>query len=58
MVTRELFFAFAKRELPLLELNLKKASLEDIFIELTEGAPAPEPAEAGQPSAESEANDQ
>ncbi|WP_394959673.1 ABC transporter ATP-binding protein [Candidatus Allofournierella merdavium] len=56
--SRELFFAFAKRELPLLELNLKKASLEDIFIELTEGAPAPEPAEAGQPSAESEANDQ
>lgn len=35
-VSRQLFFAFAEEDQPLLELNLKKASLEDIFIELTE----------------------
>jgi len=36
-VCRHLFFAFANREKALLELNSKKASLEDVFIELTEG---------------------
>ena len=49
-VSRQLFFAFAGEDQPLLELNLKKASLEDIFLELTEhsdaqpqdGADAPE----------------
>ena len=35
-VSRQIFFAFAEEDQPLLELNLKKASLEDIFIELTE----------------------
>jgi ABC-2 type transport system ATP-binding protein len=35
-ISRELFFAFAARERALLEVNLKKASLEDIFIELTD----------------------
>lgn len=35
-LSRTLFFAFAKREKALLEINLKKANLEDIFIELTE----------------------
>ena len=34
-LSRSLFFAFAERGRPLLELNLKKASLEDIFLELT-----------------------
>lgn len=37
-VSRDLFFAFVQRKQALLELNLKKASLEDIFIELTEGS--------------------
>lgn len=36
-VCRHLFFAFANREKALLELTSKKASLEDVFIELTEG---------------------
>ena len=35
-VSRELFFAFAERKQALLELTLKRASLEDIFLELTE----------------------
>lgn len=65
--SREVFFAFAKRDLALLELNLKKASLEDIFIELTEGGATPVQSgeeaplvqtEASGPAAESEANDQ
>ena len=40
-VSRKLFFAFARKNRPLLEITLKKASLEDIFLELTEhGDPA------------------
>lgn len=35
-ICRELFFAFAKREWALLELNARRANLEDVFIELTE----------------------
>ena len=35
-VSREIFFAFARRDKALLEMTLKKASLEDIFLELTE----------------------
>ena len=43
-VSRALFFAFAARRQALLEMTLKKASLEDIFIELTEsGDPAAQP---------------
>lgn len=43
-VSRALFFAFASRRKALLEMTLKKASLEDIFIELTEsGDPAAQP---------------
>ena len=36
-VSRTVFFAFAEKSMALLEMKLKKASLEDIFIELTEG---------------------
>jgi len=36
-VSRAVFLAFARAEKVLLEMTLKKASLEDIFIELTEG---------------------
>ena len=54
-VSRQLFFAFAGRGLALLELTLKKASLEDIFIELTENSdPAAALQEDGAPGAESE----
>ena len=56
--SREVFFVFAKRDIALLELNLKKASLEDIFIELTEGGVSAVQTEATVPAAESEANDQ
>lgn len=36
-ICRQLFFAFARREKALLQLSPKKANLEDVFIELTEG---------------------
>ena len=35
-VSRTLFFAFARRDRAILELNLRRASLEDIFLQLTE----------------------
>ena len=35
-VSRAIFFAFARAGKALLELSLKKANLEDIFLELTE----------------------
>lgn len=35
-MTRQLFWAFAESDVPLLEMVLKKASLEDVFLELTE----------------------
>ena len=34
----ELFFAFAKKGLPIFEMSSRNATLEDVFIELTEGA--------------------
>ena len=37
-LSRALFFAFAKQGRPLLEMSMKRANLEDIFIELTEQA--------------------
>lgn len=36
-VSRAIFEAFAHADIPLLEMSLKKASLEDVFLELTEG---------------------
>ena len=36
-ILRELFFAFSRAELPLLKLAMEKISLEDIFLELTDG---------------------
>ncbi len=41
-MTRQLFWAFAENDVPLLEMTLKKASLEDVFLELTE-AKEPDP---------------
>ena len=43
--SRALFFAFAQENTPLLEMTLKKANLEEIFLELTE---TNEPAPAGE----------
>ena len=37
-VSRSIFFAFAKGGRPLLEMALKKANLEDVFLELTDNA--------------------
>ena len=34
---RSIFFAFSNARLPLLRLNMARASLEDIFLELTSG---------------------
>lgn len=44
--SRRLFFAFAENGKALLELKLKKADLEDIFIELTESSAAVEQPQA------------
>ena len=52
--SRSLFFAFAKSGKALLEMSLKRANLEDIFIELTESAPPEEPASPDGQSEESE----
>lgn len=41
-LSRALFYAFAERGRPLLEMTVKKANLEDIFLELTEQADEPE----------------
>ena len=38
-ISRALFLAFAERKILLLEMSLKRANLEDIFIELTESVP-------------------
>ncbi len=37
-ITRSIFLAFADKNIPLVELTPKKATLEDVFIELTESA--------------------
>lgn len=37
MVCRQLFFAFAGKQKAIVEMSAKKANLEDVFIELTEG---------------------
>lgn len=41
-LSRQLFFAFARESIPLVEMTLKKANLEDIFLELTETSAATE----------------
>ena len=41
-LSRKLFFGFADRKKAILELNLRKASLEDIFIQLTEAENSPD----------------
>ena len=41
-VSRSIFFAFEKEDQALLELSVHKASLEDVFLELTESGQAEE----------------
>ena len=53
-VSRSLFFAFADKKQALLELKLQKASLEDIFIELTDGSDPAAQADAAHPESEVE----
>ena len=53
-VARQILCAVAEEDQPLLELNLKKASLEDIFIELTESGGEDQNGD-GTPPEESEA---
>ena len=60
-VSRALFFAFAEQHKPLLEMSLKKANLEDIFLELTEKddeSPAAAESAAVEGTPESEASAQ
>ena len=49
-VSRKLFFAFARKNRALLELSLKRASLEDIFLELTEADRQPKQKKGGKQS--------
>ena len=49
--SRRIFFAFANKHLALLEMTLKRASLEDIFLELTEADPAGKAPKGGKEAA-------
>lgn len=53
-VSRALFFAFARQGQALLELTLKRASLEDIFLELTENGDPADQTPAGETTEEQE----
>ena len=52
--SRRLFFAFAQEQKALCELVVKRASLEDVFLELTESAGEPPAEEPGPQSAQPE----
>lgn len=52
--SRRLFFAFAQEQKALCELVVKRASLEDVFLELTESAGEPPAEETGPQSAQPE----
>ena len=52
--SRRLFFAFAQEKKALCELVVKRASLEDVFLELTESAGEPPAEETGPQSAQPE----
>ena len=58
-VSRSVYLAFAQSGAVLLEMSLKKANLEDIFLELAEGdAAVPEPMEEITESEESEVTEE
>ena len=46
-LSRSLFLAFAKSHYAILEMRLKRGTLEDVFLELTEAEPAAAPAAEG-----------
>ena len=61
--SRSVFFAFARNGWALLEINLKKANLEDVFLELTENCDYttesdPEPAEQAESEVRAEGEDE
>ena len=57
-IREDLFNAFAEAKLPLLEMRTVKASLEDVFLELTQGDALPLPAQAGEETPEKEETDE
>jgi len=57
-ISRAVFFAFAQERKALLEMTLKKANLEDIFLELTENASQEVPPEDTMPAETAEEGDE
>lgn len=51
-IREDVFNAFAKAQLPLLEMRTTRASLEDVFLELTQGDTAPASAQGQEKPAE------
>lgn len=49
---KEMFFAFAGQNIPLLEISVRTASLEDIFLELTDTAGDEQPEDAAETAGE------
>ena len=54
-LSRAIFLTFAQAKKPLLELRLEKASLEQVFLQLTESAQEASPQEAGDGTKQKEA---
>ena len=50
-IRKEVFLAFAQGGVPLLEMKSVRASLEDVFLELTQGDPSPAAENPGSPEA-------
>ena len=57
-VCGKLTLAFAVQGLPVIEMRMKKANLEDVFLELTESGAAEEAEAPGESETESEAAEQ
>jgi ABC-2 type transport system ATP-binding protein len=62
-ICRDVFFAFSAAQRAILQMTMAKASLEDVFMELTSGEPAPEgeepsPTEEPAPAEETEQNEE
>ena len=54
-LSRSIFLTFAQAKKPLLELRLEKASLEQVFLQLTESVQEASPQEAGDGTKQKEA---
>lgn len=57
-VSGKLTLAFAAKGLPVIEMRMKKANLEDVFLELTESGTAEEPEKPEESETESEVDGQ